>query len=83
MKQFKIFTRYALYTLLVAVALTSCSDDDRRKINRDDYSKNGVSRINVVETTVINGHRLSIIKVDEKEFFVNADGGIVPLSNCN
>ena len=82
MKRFKTLISYTLYTLLVAVALTSCSDD-RRKINRDDYSKNGASRINVVETTVINGHRLSIIKVDEKEFFVNADGGIVPLSNCN
>ena len=54
MKRFKTLKSYTLYTLLVAVVLTSCSDD-RRKINRDDYSKNGVSRINVVETTVING----------------------------
>ncbi len=51
--------------------------------NRDDFEKNGYSRINLVETTIINAHRLSIIKVDDKEFFVNADGGIVPLSNCN
>jgi len=82
MKRFKTLISYTLYTLSVAVAFTSCSDD-RQKINRGDYSKNGVSRINVVETTVINRHRLSIIKVDQKEFFVNADGGIVPLSNCN
>jgi len=81
MKKLRTKLSYALYTLLVAVAFTSCTE--RNTINRDDYAKNGVSRINIVETTVINGHRLSIIKVDDKEFFVNADGGIEPLSNCN
>lgn len=81
MKNLKNKLSYALYTLLVAVAFTSCTE--RNTINRDDYAKNGVSRINIVETTIINGHRLSIIKVDDKEFFVNADGGIEPLSNCN
>lgn len=81
MKNLKNKLSYALYTLLVAVAFTSCTE--RNTINRDDYSKNGVSRINIVETTIINGHRFSIIKVDDKEFFVNGDGGIEPLSNCN
>jgi flagellar biogenesis protein FliO len=61
---------YALYILLVA--FTSCTNE-----------KNDISRIKIVETTVINRHRLSIIKVDDKEFFVNANGGIEPLSNCN
>jgi len=81
MKNLRIKISYAIYTLLVAVAFTSCTE--RNTINRDDYSKNGVSRINIVESTIINGHRLSIIKVDDKEFFVNADGGIQPLCNCN
>lgn len=71
MKKLRTKISYALYTLLVAVAFTSCTE------------RNGVSRINMIETTVINGHRFSIIKVDDKEFFVNADGGIEPLSNCN
>ena len=69
------------YTLLGAVAFTSCTE--RNTISRDDFEKNGFSRINLIETTIINGHRLSIIKVDDKEFFVNADGGIQPLSNSD
>ena len=80
----KTLTRYALYFLLVAVAFTSCTDrTERNKINRNDYIKNDVSRINMVETTELNGYRYSIIKIDDKEFFVNANGGVYPLSNCN
>lgn len=81
MKNLRTKLSYALYTLLVAVAFTSCTE--RTKVNRDDYTKNGVSRINMVETTLLNGRRYSIIKIDDKEFFVNADGGVYPLSNCN
>ena len=81
MKNLRNKLSYALYTLLVAVAFTSCTDE--KSIDKEYNEKNYVSRIKIVETTVINGHRLSIIKVDEKEFFVNADGGIEPLSNCN
>ena len=72
---------FILYTLLVAVAFTFCTR--RNTLNKDDYLKSGDSRINIVETTIINGYRLSIIKVDEKEFFVNGSGGIVPLSNSD
>jgi outer membrane lipoprotein SlyB len=72
---------YILFTLLVAVALTSCTE--KKTISRDDFSKIRVSRINLIETTIINGQRLSIIKVDDKEFFVNSEGGIRLLVNCN
>ena len=81
MKNLRTKLSYVLYTLLVASAFTYCTNE--KSIDNDYVEKNDVSRIKIVETTVINGHRLSIIKVDEKEFFVNADGGIEPLSNCD
>ena len=81
MNTIKTLTSYAIYTLLVAVAFTSCTSE--KSIESTYTKKNDVSRIKLVETTIINGYRFSIIKVDDKEFFVNVDGGMELLSNCN
>lgn len=82
-KEFRIkhIIRNGFYAMLVAFAFTSCTSE--KSIDEDYTGKNDVSRIKIVETTIIYGYRLSIIKVDEKEFLVNARGGIEPLSNCN
>jgi len=68
------------YLSLVISSLASCTTERTSSV-RDDFKEYGSSRINLIETTIISGHRLSIVEVDGKEFFVNSEGGIQPLTN--
>ena len=75
MKNLKKKISYALYTLLVAFAV-SCTDVK-------DETETTPKRIILKESTSVNGYYMYIVEIEGKEFIVNGRGGIQPLSNCH
>lgn len=68
-------TIITIIILFIVAAITySCVKDDKQvTIERP-------NRISMVEKTIISGHGYFIIKVDNKEYFVNGDGGMIEIT---
>ena len=58
------------YIIFILLLVITCSNSNQRN-----NSKN-INRIKLVETCIINGSDISIIRVDGKEFLINGNGGI-------
>lgn len=70
------------FAIILAIVSHSCvgsyeSNQPTSTVNVIDRSE--CSRMQVVEQTNLGGYIFYIIKVDDKEYFVNKNGGIVQL----